>query len=951
MNPPAHPHPRRRSSRRPWWLALLAASMLVLVACGAPPNPDVPGGGEDDSTGAIEELIESIVDGEVVTEIEITTLTASSSQSMHTYASAFEDTPLIVEAIAKTPTGREFKIVFYGPSIDTSLVGFSGAMRIRARVATIQGKRVLRGTALMPETAAIAPSASKHVLAAYPFIAGGMGTVFAGPAVGTVYELHGYGTVTGLCSSTDVAGGIDIGPPGGPAGRIGRGVFVSTLPEKASCSPGSGLAAQVQASLFATAVDTHMGTFVSGPGWIGAPNGQPLATFALLVGEELPDSVGFVRVVPAAGVRVVDALAGAALTSFDSEDGTLYLTGLEGSLVGLAVDDVIVSTPRGGAAHGFLRRVTAIETIGGTVAVRTTRAVLKDAIQEAEVRFSRTFTQADVALATLGAAGADAMLSPQTLFGPIDLNIDQVLVDLDGDHGTSDDQVRVTGDFFMEPRIVIDLDCSGFLCTRPDFLAKFVLEQSSDLNVTAELAQAFDEPVQLARIPLPPITAAILVFVPEIVIELTASGDIQLSMEFRVEQSLDLQVGVEYQSGSGWDTIDVLSHTSSVDAPTFAAELTAEAALGVEGRLMLYGVAGVSAGLELYATLEAGIPRTPAWEVRGGLRGDVDVDLDVIVWQEEFSIPVFDTDWPIASAPNAAPEITNMSAGPQCSDGTVALDVFSGTVTLDANTDDAEDGRGGGSVVWSSNLDGALGTTVGGGHTLETALSTGHHVITARAIDEAGAEDVDTLEIDVDVVCLAEHPVGVEVVAIGAAPGIFTPGMPKGFEARTWGGFGANCCALDWYSDVEGYLGTTTGSTRPDDRLHTFEHTFTQPVGQTITAVATYGNGETEANVELLALVAMRDTPNLGDLSIALPTGGASYEGDAVNLVLDSAVEGLVWSSTDPTDVMVPGVAGEADVTFGQAGPRTLRAVAHSDDGGITVRSVRLRVDDILARP
>lgn len=961
------PDPARPAHHRPLRFLPLVLLVVALVACGGPPPPGEPGDDED-PTGAIAELIDGELDGEIRTEITVTTLSASSPQSLHTYASAFEDTPLVVEATAKTPSGRQFKMVFYGPSIDTSLVNFSGPMRLRARVANIQGKTVLRGTALFVTDAAVAPAASKKLVSAFPFFASGMGTTFSGPPEGTVFELRGVAAVGGVCGSQDVAGLVDLGPPSGPVGQTARGVFLSFLPEGTPCTPGAGLAVNVGGSFFTTAVDTHMGTFLSGPGWVGAPSGPAMPTFALLVGGELPEAVGFVRVVPAAGVRVVDAEAAAEMTSFDGDDGTLTLTELKGSLAGLAEEDVIVSTPREGAPHGFLRRVVAIEKNTGGFIVHTARAVLKDAIQEADVRFSRGFTSGDVALAT-AMAGATAtagetaaavvdpasLLAPQTLFGPIDVDFDRVLYDHDGNHGTTDDQVVVTGNLFVSPRIVIDLDCSGIFCTQPDFLAKFVLDQDASLDVLGNAALQFDERVQLARIPLPPITAAILVFVPEIVVELTASGEVELSVEFHVEQGLDLEVGVEYESGSGWDTIDVLTHDADADPPTFAAELEAEAALGVEGRLMLYGVAGVSAGLELYATVQAGVPRDPAWEIRGGLRGDVDVDLDVIVWQEEFSIPVFDTDWPVATAPNAPPEITRLSAGPQCSDGSVAVDALTGLVTFDANTNDAEDGRGEGTVVWSSDVDGQLGTTNGDGHTLQVALSTmGAHVITARATDSDGAQDVDTLAIDVDTVCAADFPVVVELTIPGGAPRFFTPGVAKVFEATTRGGLpGPTCCALDWYSDVEGYLGTTNGGVQGvgDDLFHSFEHTFTEPVGQTVTAIATHGSGTTEASAELAALIPLRDPPSLGALDVTLPAGTTGYEGDTANLVLSAVADGLVWRSSDPTDLVVPGAGGSADVTFGQAGPRTLRVEARSEDGGLAVRSVRLRVDDVLARP
>ena len=162
------------------------------------------------------------------------------------------------------------------------------------------------------------------------------------------------------------------------------------------------------------------------------------------------------------------------------------------------------------------------------------------------------------------------------------------------------------------------------------------------------------------------------------------------------------------------------------------------------------------------------------------------------------------------------------------------------------------------------------------------------------------------------------------------------------------------CCTIEWISNVEGPLGETTGGFVPGNnevRTHVFEHTFSEAVGQTITARATYGGTVIEASVDLLTLVMSENDPALGDLALAWLDPAGGYEGDAADLDVGAALGDLVWRSTDPTDQIVAAADGTASVTFGVAGPRTLSAQVRTDDGGFAVRTARMRVVDALARP
>ena len=295
-----------------------------------------------------------------------------------------------------------------------------------------------------------------------------------------------------------------------------------------------------------------------------------------------------------------------------------------------------------------------------------------------------------------------------------------------------------------------------------------------------------------------------------------------------------------------------------------------------------------------------------------------------------------------------------MVATTTCPDGTVPRDVFSDLVRLDANTDDAEDGKGKGDVSWRSNLDGDLGTTSEGSkHTLDANFATdGLHTITATATDEDGATDTDTLQIEVVNNCINSSPPFVDITSTSGFTNPIQEGVPFTLKATTRGGIGGiTCCEITWESDVEGVLGQSTGGIGlNNERLHSFEHTFSQAVGQTITASVELDGATMTDSIDLVALVAQQNPPNLSTIQ-TVTTSGASqvYEDDQVEFNVTSSAD-LNWASSDPNDVL--SVSGNTVTTnFATPGPRTITVTAHDDDGGFNSQAITVRVSSSLAKP
>ena len=949
-------------------ILLCLVMVAFLVACSASTKPVAEPIAKQREASGITDLIADAVNGQVDAEVDISLGQGLEAQSLTTLVVPDADTPLVIEGSGTSKSGKDFKVIFYGPAADLDLLNFQGKMRLRAQASEIQGQQVLRGTALIVEDSGTQAKSLKT----YPFIASGLTTQFAGPAAGTVFELRGQSSLRGVCGSSDISAIANLSGNG-----EAKGIMVGLF-DQVPCQAGSSLSLSLQSQLHLTAIKTSMGNLLSGPGSMGgtvAGKESAFPVFSLMVKEELPESIGFVDVEAADGVRVLNAEAARALMSFDLKTGTLVFEELVGNLAGLQKGDVLVSTPRPLSPNGFLRRVQSIDTQGNQVTVTTTRAVLKDAIKKANISVKRSFTGADSLQAQAwqegnlayshvdGSLSSQALsnqaLSNQTLSQEIPISVSKVIFDQDDDESTTDDQIRVDGNILITPTVFLELNCSGLLCTKPDFLAKFDIEQSSDLTLSANLNWVEDKSIQIARIPLPPITALFIVFTPEIVVSINASGEINVGVEYSVGQAIDLEVGAEYTSASGWQAIASFNESFYHDPPTFSASIEAKAGLEIESRIMLYGMVGLSAGVEVFAEFLAGIPRDPAWELYLGLTGDVAAELDIIVSQEEASLSLFTERWPIAEADDNPPEITSLIASQTCSNGTVPRNALTGLVRLDANTDDPEEGKGKGRVEWSRVTPGShsliefLGETVEGSkHTFDADLADGDHIIKAKAFDFSNNATEKLLEVDVVNGCTLGLAPTVEITTVPGPADFIQEGQAFTLEARTTG-LSGSCCTISWLSEFGEDLGETNGSLTASvsERLHSLDHVFSEIRSQTITAMVESNGATATDSIQLRAIVQERRP--VADLSpIAMETQDKTlylYEDDSVSFSVSSSAD-LFWASSNPDDNLTRSgnsVSGQ----FSSSGPRTITVIARDDAGGFSSESYKVRVQSALARP
>jgi hypothetical protein len=207
--------------------------------------------------------------------------------------------------------------------------------------------------------------------------------------------------------------------------------------------------------------------------------------------------------------------------------------------------------------------------------------------------------------------------------------------------------------------------------------------------------------------------------------------------------------------------------------------------------------------------------------------------------------------------------------------------------TFSGSASDTQDGTLTSSLVWTSNLDGQIGTGSG----FSRALSVGTHTVTARAVDSGGLS--------------TSKQVGVTVLAsTNTAPGITILSPVNGTSvvqgtATTFSGSatdaedGTLTASLVWTSSLDGQIGTGTGFSRT---LSVGSHTITAKVVDS-------GALFTSKQVGVTVTAPSNTAPTV---TITAPSSGTSvvqgtaitFAGSASDTQDGTLTSSLVWTSS-----------------------------------------------------
>jgi uncharacterized protein (TIGR02145 family) len=256
------------------------------------------------------------------------------------------------------------------------------------------------------------------------------------------------------------------------------------------------------------------------------------------------------------------------LLSIDSTKLT-FISGGSG-INKISIGSVIVSDTSKLAPGGYLRKVTGISSIGGNIIFTTEQASITDAIVKGEVSFKKIFTDGDIV--GIDSSGVDKALQGGRTKGASSFTqiYNEILHDADGNHSTTNDQLKVNGEFKLEPSLNFNLKIKESKIE--NFNVVLTLKNTNKIRLEANKEVKLKEEIVLLTYYLKPFNIyigalPIPIASQWIVVVLGVDGSLSAKVSASVQNINTAVAGIVYENNS-WTAINTQSN--SFDTPTLS---------------------------------------------------------------------------------------------------------------------------------------------------------------------------------------------------------------------------------------------------------------------------------------------------------------------------------------------------------------------------------------------
>jgi hypothetical protein len=293
------------------------------------------------------------------------------------------------------------------------------------------------------------------------------------------------------------------------------------------------------------------------------------------------------------------------------------------------------------APFGFLRRVVnAFTDDQGQFIIETVPAALDEAVERGTqevtvpIDFGAIYTEETLTTSFLPQEGV-VPVSYAPPYAGLQVTIDHVVYDEDGNNSTTNDQVKARGWVKVEPgaQVQLDLDIKDHQLQSFHFLT--TTQESARVELYSDVkVLSFQKTVPIKRFTFFPQTIFIgpipVVITPQLTVYVGANGSVSVKVSTGIEQSSTITTGVSYENGK-WTPVAKISDNHIGPLET---KLTQSAQAGVfagpELAVKIYTAAGPYGQIRGYLTLKADPSATPLWKLYGGIKGELGIKVEVL---------------------------------------------------------------------------------------------------------------------------------------------------------------------------------------------------------------------------------------------------------------------------------------------------------------------------------
>ena len=313
-----------------------------------------------------------------------------------------------------------------------------------------------------------------------------------------------------------------------------------------------------------------------------------------------------------------------------------------------AVSDILVIEN----GEGLLRKITDIQSSGSQTVITTRQATLEEAIEQGDISLKQNLQKAQISKVDYYYEGIEYKIN-KGQESNFDFDLDIILYDSDGNHNTTNDQVKLVGNFILDANVVFEARISSFKLRN----AKIGLEatNSESLELIAQLSYQIEKEITLATIRFSPIYFQLgpipVVIVIKLDIKAGGSGYANASLSVGFENTISYEAGISYVRGQGWNPYSDFNNQFNYNPPVLNANAGARIFVKPEISVGVYGVLAGYANAEAYGEILVDYFNSPWWQLYAGL--DFGVGARAKIWSFtlfDFQTNVLELRWLLAQA-------------------------------------------------------------------------------------------------------------------------------------------------------------------------------------------------------------------------------------------------------------------------------------------------------------